>query len=143
MGSVAPYSVGTCLPSLRRLPSLQPQTCNNHSESPPLGCHRHVKCTVQVQPQAAPPVLNRRTTLISLLALDAILSHSLPQQAPAAEAPCQFKVASSGLAFCDKLLGTGPEAVKGQLIKVFSCTLYIHVVRFRYHIPAITHVVGS
>lgn len=33
-------------------------------------------------------------------------------------ASCELTVASSGLAFCDKLVGTGPEAVKGQLIKV-------------------------
>uniref|UniRef100_A0A7N0TAT0 peptidylprolyl isomerase n=1 Tax=Kalanchoe fedtschenkoi TaxID=63787 RepID=A0A7N0TAT0_KALFE len=34
----------------------------------------------------------------------------------AAEA-CELTVAPSGLAFCDKVLGNGPEAVKGQLIK--------------------------
>ncbi|KAL2343590.1 hypothetical protein Fmac_004875 [Flemingia macrophylla] len=103
MGLVAPYSVGTCLPSLQRLPnSLQPGL---------------VKCAVQVQPQGAPPFDVKRRTVIGLLALDAVLAYSLPKEAPAAETPCDFQVASSGLAFCDKLLGTGPEAVKGQLIK--------------------------
>lgn len=52
--------------------------------------------------------------------LDALLA--LPQPVAAAEAtttapPCEFTVAASGLAFCDKVVGTGPEAVKGQLIK--------------------------
>jgi len=31
---------------------------------------------------------------------------------------CEFSVSPSGLAFCDKVVGYGPEAVKGQLIKV-------------------------
>ncbi|KAL5578018.1 hypothetical protein UlMin_019717 [Ulmus minor] len=36
----------------------------------------------------------------------------------AAEAgPCEFTLAPSGLAFCDKVVGRGPEAVQGQLIK--------------------------
>nr|1U79_A Chain A, FKBP-type peptidyl-prolyl cis-trans isomerase 3 [Arabidopsis thaliana]1U79_B Chain B, FKBP-type peptidyl-prolyl cis-trans isomerase 3 [Arabidopsis thaliana]1U79_C Chain C, FKBP-type peptidyl-prolyl cis-trans isomerase 3 [Arabidopsis thaliana]1U79_D Chain D, FKBP-type peptidyl-prolyl cis-trans isomerase 3 [Arabidopsis thaliana]1U79_E Chain E, FKBP-type peptidyl-prolyl cis-trans isomerase 3 [Arabidopsis thaliana]1Y0O_A Chain A, FKBP-type peptidyl-prolyl cis-trans isomerase 3 [Arabido len=30
---------------------------------------------------------------------------------------CEFSVSPSGLAFCDKVVGYGPEAVKGQLIK--------------------------
>lgn len=44
----------------------------------------------------------------------------LPHQpiAAAEEASCELTVAPSGLAFCDKVVGTGPEAVKGQLIKV-------------------------
>ncbi|KZV31684.1 FKBP-type peptidyl-prolyl cis-trans isomerase 3 family protein [Dorcoceras hygrometricum] len=31
--------------------------------------------------------------------------------------PCEFTAASSGLEYCDKVIGTGPEPVKGQLIK--------------------------
>ncbi|KAL7122361.1 hypothetical protein ACP275_01G040900 [Erythranthe tilingii] len=48
----------------------------------------------------------------------------IPQPYPAAAAaeggaaaPCQFTEAPSGLAYCDKVVGFGPEAVKGQLIK--------------------------
>ncbi|EEF32269.1 fk506-binding protein, putative [Ricinus communis] len=37
--------------------------------------------------------------------------------AAAAGGPCELTVAPSGLAFCDKVVGIGPEAVKGQLIK--------------------------
>lgn len=33
---------------------------------------------------------------------------------------CEFSVSPSGLAFCDKVVGYGPEAVKGQLIKVIN-----------------------
>ncbi|XP_050230833.1 peptidyl-prolyl cis-trans isomerase FKBP13, chloroplastic [Mercurialis annua] len=42
----------------------------------------------------------------------------LSRPSSAAEAgPCELTVAPSGLAFCDKVVGFGPEAVKGQLIK--------------------------
>lgn len=40
--------------------------------------------------------------------------------AAAEEALCQLTLAPSGLAFCDKVVGVGPEAVKGQLIKVIN-----------------------
>ena len=51
----------------------------------------------------------------------------LPSSAAAAAAeavPCELTVAPSGLAFCDKLVGTGPQAVKGQLIKVTIFILF-------------------
>ncbi|CAJ1938899.1 unnamed protein product [Sphenostylis stenocarpa] len=124
MGLAGSYSVGTSLPSLQRLPSLKSQNCNNYSA--PVCCHRHVNCAVQVQPQAAPPPtvtvapdesLVKRRTVIGLLAFEAILAYSSLNSAPGAEIPCEFQVAPSGLAFCDKLVGAGPQAVKGQLIK--------------------------
>ncbi|KAL8536869.1 hypothetical protein ACS0TY_012156 [Phlomoides rotata] len=34
-----------------------------------------------------------------------------------ASPPCEFTAAPSGLSYCDKVIGNGPEAVKGQLIK--------------------------
>ncbi|KAK7399844.1 hypothetical protein VNO78_11037 [Psophocarpus tetragonolobus] len=117
MGLVAAYSVGTCLPSLERLPCLQPRKCKKH----PMKC-----AAVQVQPPpsitvASDETLLKRRTLIALLASDAVLSYSSFQAAPAAAAaaqtPCQFQVAPSGLAFCDQLVGAGPQALKGQLIK--------------------------
>ncbi|XP_068469593.1 peptidyl-prolyl cis-trans isomerase FKBP13, chloroplastic isoform X1 [Phaseolus vulgaris] len=123
MGLAAPYSVGTSLPSIQRLPSFKPQNCNNYSQT--VSFHRHVECAVQIQPPPAPPTVTvardeslvKRRTVISLLALDAVLAYSSPNSSPAAEIPCEFQVAPSGLAFCDKLLGAGPQAVKGQLIK--------------------------
>ncbi|RVX02775.1 Peptidyl-prolyl cis-trans isomerase FKBP13, chloroplastic [Vitis vinifera] len=39
-------------------------------------------------------------------------------------APCELTVAPSGLAFCDKVVGTGPEAVEGQLIKVIKNSIF-------------------
>uniref|UniRef100_A0A0F7H0I6 peptidylprolyl isomerase n=1 Tax=Pelargonium echinatum TaxID=122254 RepID=A0A0F7H0I6_9ROSI len=51
----------------------------------------------------------------SIALLDAICQ---PQPAGAAEAtPCELTLSPSGLAFCDKVVGYGPQAVKGQLIK--------------------------
>ncbi|KAH6804526.1 FK506-binding protein 13 [Perilla frutescens var. frutescens] len=35
----------------------------------------------------------------------------------AAAAPCEFMAAPSGLAYCEKVIGNGPQPVKGQLIK--------------------------
>ncbi|KAB5564720.1 hypothetical protein DKX38_004774 [Salix brachista] len=37
------------------------------------------------------------------------------------EAPCELTAAPSGLAFSEKIVGAGPEAVNGQLIKFFIC----------------------
>lgn len=42
----------------------------------------------------------------------------LPRAAVAATAECELTVAPSGLAFCDRDIGTGPAATSGQLIKV-------------------------
>ncbi|KAL5773748.1 hypothetical protein ACOSP7_013392 [Xanthoceras sorbifolium] len=52
------------------------------------------------------------------LLLDALFLQP-PQPSSAAEVspPCELTMAPSGLAFCDKVVGFGPEAVKGQLIK--------------------------
>ncbi|KAA8537172.1 hypothetical protein F0562_029602 [Nyssa sinensis] len=69
-----------------------------------------------------PTTLLRRREAIGLslcLGLFDVLSQ--PQPSAAAEAgtpsPCELTLAPSGLAYCDKVVGTGPEAVKGQLIK--------------------------
>uniref|UniRef100_A0A0F7GZG1 peptidylprolyl isomerase n=1 Tax=Hypseocharis bilobata TaxID=253189 RepID=A0A0F7GZG1_9ROSI len=48
--------------------------------------------------------------------LDAIFQ-SQPAAAAAEATPCVLTVTPSGLAFCDKVVGYGPQAVKGQLIK--------------------------
>lgn len=51
-----------------------------------------------------------------------------PQAVLAEEAlKCQFTVASSGLEFCDNVVGNGLEATKGQLIKVIPST-YTYVI---------------
>ncbi|XP_028752846.1 peptidyl-prolyl cis-trans isomerase FKBP13, chloroplastic-like [Neltuma alba] len=64
----------------------------------------------------------RREAIIGLafgFGLCNVALHSLPQATVAAEsaAPCELTVAASGIAFCDKVVGNGPQAAKGQLIK--------------------------
>ncbi|XP_039009991.1 peptidyl-prolyl cis-trans isomerase FKBP13, chloroplastic-like [Hibiscus syriacus] len=55
--------------------------------------------------------------------IDNVLLQFLPQPGPsvaaidAATVACELTVSRSGLAFCDKVVGKGPEAVKRQLIK--------------------------
>ncbi|GAB4829479.1 hypothetical protein Ancab_019152 [Ancistrocladus abbreviatus] len=49
------------------------------------------------------------------LGLIDVLLQPLPEAAPAAS--CQLTAAPSGLQFCDQIVGTGPPATKGQLIK--------------------------
>nr|XP_019711139.2 photosynthetic NDH subunit of lumenal location 4, chloroplastic isoform X2 [Elaeis guineensis] len=48
-----------------------------------------------------------------LLAPPAVAAAEVPPVSP----PCSLTVAPSGLAFCDRVVGTGAEATKGQLIK--------------------------
>ncbi|KAI8524771.1 hypothetical protein RHMOL_Rhmol13G0175000 [Rhododendron molle] len=47
--------------------------------------------------------------------------------------PCELTQAPSGLAYCDKVVGYGPEAVKGQLIKLIRVGQIIGV-----HAPQIS-----
>ncbi|XP_021296135.1 peptidyl-prolyl cis-trans isomerase FKBP13, chloroplastic [Herrania umbratica] len=49
--------------------------------------------------------------------LEAGLLQLSQPSAAAEEAPCELTLSPSGLGFCDKVVGKGPEAVKGQLIK--------------------------
>ncbi|GKV45701.1 hypothetical protein SLEP1_g52758 [Rubroshorea leprosula] len=71
------------------------------------------------------PTLLRRREAVGLSFCFGFLDVLLQQQSAAAieAAPCQLTVAPSGLAFCDKVVGTGPEATKGQLIKVMISIL--------------------
>ncbi|CAB4276851.1 unnamed protein product [Prunus armeniaca] len=65
-----------------------------------------------------PNLLKRREAIgfgFCLGLLDVLLA---PQPTQAAEgATCELTVSPSGLAFCDKVVGYGPEAVQGQLIR--------------------------
>lgn len=72
---------------------------------------------------------------------DVVLRSQRPQATSAAEAVlCELTVAASGLAFCDKVVGTGPQAVKGQLIKVTNnyLKLRLFVVSSFFVIESIT-----
>ena len=78
------------------------------------------ECSISQQKASHVTLLKRREAIRAGFCIG-ILDVLLQQKAIAAEAaagPCELTVAPSGLAFCDKVVGTGPEAVKGQLIKV-------------------------
>lgn len=81
----------------------------------------------KLQVKAKPALFGRREAIgafgVSFAALEGVLSQLLQaSESAAAEGgggeACELSVAASGLAFCDKVVGFGPEAVKGQLIKV-------------------------
>ncbi|KAF8025425.1 hypothetical protein BT93_F2301 [Corymbia citriodora subsp. variegata] len=79
-------------------------------------------CSVGPKPNSLSTTAGRREAIgIGLGVVQQIVAWQFPWQpqiAGAAEtAPCELTVAPSGLAYCDKVVGTGPEAVKGQLIK--------------------------
>jgi peptidylprolyl isomerase len=79
-----------------------------------------------LQQNVNPTLLGRREALgfgFSFCFLDVLLQ---PEAIVAANAaPCELTVAPSGLAFCDNVVGTGPEAVKGQLIKVIYSFIFL------------------
>lgn len=82
--------------------------------------------TIEENPKAK-VFLNRREALGFGLCfgLVDVLQQPSPRPSAALEAPCELTVSPSGLAFCDKVVGKGPEAVKGQLIKVIIvCKFY-------------------
>ncbi|KAL8160242.1 hypothetical protein V2J09_001779 [Rumex salicifolius] len=86
------------------------------SQLPPLP---QISSTVQFH-HGSSALISRRNVLglgiVSGGLLDAFLLR--PEAAPAAEGgACEFTVAPSGIAFCDRTLGDGPQPTKGQLIK--------------------------
>ncbi|CAL1402558.1 unnamed protein product [Linum trigynum] len=62
-------------------------------------------------------VRRREAIGVGFAALIGAVFQGRPTAEAAETASCQFTSVRSGLAFCDKVVGTGPEAVKGQLIK--------------------------
>ncbi|THU68659.1 hypothetical protein C4D60_Mb08t06190 [Musa balbisiana] len=103
----------------------------HHSGSPLAHPRRHhlrfPRCRATVQPASEPSPTNpglhavgRREASLSLAGL--LFTRLLDSTARAAdEQPgspgCALTVAPSGLAFCDRVVGSGPEATQGQLIK--------------------------
>ncbi|KAF5779238.1 putative peptidylprolyl isomerase [Helianthus annuus] len=104
----------TLLPSL-----LSPPIKHSSTVSPPAHHHNQTISSNSISNHTLKLNLTRRETLglgLVLTVFDAVTS---PPQLARAEStpPCEFTVADSGLAFCDKLVGYGSQAVKGQLIK--------------------------
>ncbi|KAF5176732.1 Peptidylprolyl isomerase [Thalictrum thalictroides] len=73
----------------------------------------------KLEPQ--PLHLSRRKSIgigLCLGLISTVFGSQQPQTVLAEEAlKCQFTAAPSGLEFCDKVVGYGPEATQGQLIK--------------------------
>ncbi|TXG48393.1 hypothetical protein EZV62_027687 [Acer yangbiense] len=121
MSSLA-FSIGSCSPSIRtrnldrtEKPSIKFST-NQQKHQQQLKRLNHEK-----KPEEA-LLIRRREAIGSGLCFGLLLDVLLqPQPSSAAEGspspPCELTLAPSGLAFCDKVVGYGPEAVKGQLVK--------------------------
>ena len=123
MNSLA-FSVGNYTPRNLSAPNTTLPTKNLDTtkvSTTKFSSHRQENFSQQLQPKESQAFFKRREA-IGLGFCTGFLDVLLQQQltATAEEAPCELTVAPSGLAFCDRIVGTGPEAVKGQLIKVIS-----------------------
>lgn len=131
MNSLA-SSLGTCNPRNLKTPSILLRRDHlSTSESPKLKIlshpHRSLSSSSssssqQLQNNEKPNLFSRREAIgfgFCFGLLD-VLFHPQPTKAAEGAAACELTVAPSGLAFCDKVVGYGPEAVQGQLIKVIN-----------------------
>lgn len=91
---------------------------------PKPGAARHPRSSSPAPPcsDAAPGaglVLRRREAAAAVLSTAFLSRFVLPAAAGAADGgECPLEVAPSGLAFCDRVVGTGAAAQEGQLIRV-------------------------
>ncbi|MBA0772092.1 hypothetical protein Gotri_007529 [Gossypium trilobum] len=123
-----PFSAGTYIP---KIPN--PKILNKNVENPLIRWSKTKPKMgsigiVEQQNENAIVLLKRRegVGLGLYVGIADVLLQLLPQPCPSgaavevAPAACELTVSPSGLAFCDKVVGKGPEAVKGQLIKVIK-----------------------
>ncbi|XP_060179443.1 peptidyl-prolyl cis-trans isomerase FKBP13, chloroplastic [Lycium barbarum] len=118
MNSV-PFSIGTYIPTKHNTLCIK----NSQTTTNPIPHFTKLKETVS----PLPCLFTRREALTTLgLSFSATFFKDFLQpqsniEAIAAEeattTECEFVVTPSGLAYCDKVVGYGPEAAKGQLIK--------------------------
>lgn len=123
MSSLA-SSVVTCNPRKLRTLNILPQKDLNAPETSRIKILSHAQKSSSSSEQALQlnnekPAILRRREAIGFGFCFGLVDVLLPAQpTEAAEvAPCEFTVAPSGLAFCDKVMGYGAEAVQGQMIK--------------------------
>ncbi|XP_042478141.1 peptidyl-prolyl cis-trans isomerase FKBP13, chloroplastic-like [Macadamia integrifolia] len=86
---------------------------NNHKRLPPPPPPPPPQLPLQEKERSV--VLGRREAIGFGFCLGII--EGFVQKSEAAEAQCELTTTPSGLAYCDQVIGTGPEASKGQLIK--------------------------
>lgn len=132
MSSLA-FSVGNCSPT--KLTTLKTRRLSRHFNKTEVSA---IKFSSQQQNSCPPQKLHqlnenptpfRRREAIGFglcFGLVDVVLQTQPSSAAeaAAPSPCELTVAPSGLAFCDKVVGVGPEAVKGELIKVINISFY-------------------
>ncbi|XP_058198161.1 peptidyl-prolyl cis-trans isomerase FKBP13, chloroplastic isoform X2 [Rhododendron vialii] len=134
--STLPFSLGSCNP--RKLIVIRNLHTSEESPTSSIKFSSHIihnettfcSAVLLKLNQKNPIVLVKRREAISAGLCSGILGVILQQsKVSAAEAsssstttpsPCELTQAPSGLAYCDKVVGYGPEAVKGQLIKVIK-----------------------
>ncbi|XP_038877522.1 peptidyl-prolyl cis-trans isomerase FKBP13, chloroplastic [Benincasa hispida] len=119
MSSVT-ISVGAATPRTLSSNNISPDKCQTTKQVSKFNHIRTPKISVshqELEVKEKPASFGRREAIGCgfLLGLANVLLQPLPAAAEAT--PCEFTTAPSGLAFCDKVIGTGPEAEKGQLIK--------------------------
>ncbi|KAI3468388.1 hypothetical protein Pfo_025051 [Paulownia fortunei] len=112
-----PFSIGTYNPTNHRTSGLGFLTTKNL----PIVESSAVKFNETKYSKTSSALLSRREA-VGMGFCFSFLQLLNPQPDPAsaesgAAPPCELTAAPSGLAYCDKVIGTGPEAVKGQLIK--------------------------
>ncbi|GMI87252.1 FK506 BINDING PROTEIN 13, FK506-binding protein 13 [Hibiscus trionum] len=117
-----PFSAGTYIP---KIPN--PKTPFKNAINPVIRCSKtnpklgSIDIVHQQNENSNKVMLNRRQGfgLGLCVGIADVLLQLLPQPGPSVAAieACELTVSPSGLAFCDKVVGKGPEAVKGQLIK--------------------------
>ncbi|XVE99355.1 hypothetical protein REPUB_Repub03eG0191000 [Reevesia pubescens] len=122
-----PFSVGTCIPKIQT--TSNSKLLNQNVEKPViiLSSNKQNKIFPIEQLNENPKVLLKRRETVGFglcFGLIDVLLQLLPQPSPssaveATSANCELTVSPSGLAFCDKFVGKGPEAVRGQLIKAY------------------------
>ena len=128
MSSLA-FSLGYCTPIKLRTSSgrLFASNVNIVAESriKILSHHQESSSPRPLQINENSPLFGRREAIgfgFCFSLLDVFLQ--VQPSVAAQTAPCELTVAPSGLAFCDKVVGTGPEAVEGQLIKVIKNSIF-------------------
>ncbi|CAL5412794.1 unnamed protein product [Camellia sinensis] len=119
--STLPFSLGSHTPTKFTTSTKLSSLITNHPNTTSEQASSTVKFSTN-QHNDNPIVLIKRREAIGGIGLCCgflldVLSQTQLASAADGASLCELTVAPSGLAYCDKMVGTGPEAVKGQLIK--------------------------
>ncbi|XP_027181507.1 peptidyl-prolyl cis-trans isomerase FKBP13, chloroplastic [Coffea eugenioides] len=121
-----PFSLGTCTTPINRYiltstPRLVVNQNLRNAESSVIKFSSNRNSSFDAnskEPSISSGICSRRGAIGIGLCFSLVEFILQPEPTAAAEAtPCEFTETPSGLAFCDKVSGDGPQAEKGQLIK--------------------------